>query len=45
MRSVRVYREKEKFHVSEILKILKEGSGTFFHPGLVGCFMDAFKDL
>jgi HD-GYP domain-containing protein (c-di-GMP phosphodiesterase class II) len=31
MRSVRVYREKEKFHVSEILKILKEGSGTFFH--------------
>jgi response regulator RpfG family c-di-GMP phosphodiesterase len=45
MRSVRVYREKEKFHVSEILKILKEGSGTFFHPGLVGGFMDAFKDL
>jgi HD-GYP domain-containing protein (c-di-GMP phosphodiesterase class II) len=45
MRSVRVYREKEKFHVSEILKILKEGSGTFFHPDLVGCFMGAFKDL
>lgn len=45
MRSVRVYREKEKFHVTEILQILKEGTGTFFHPDLIHCFMGAFKDL